>query len=108
MDSTHLVVLVTTPTIEAGQEIAHKLVTDKLAACVNILPGMTSIYTWDGEVCDDSEVLLIIKTSADLFEDLSAIVQGLHPYDVPEVIALPITTGSEKYLNWINAVTRSA
>ena len=106
MNSKHLVVLVTTPTSEVAQEIANKLVSDKLAACVNILPEIMSIYTWDGEICEDSEILLIIKTRADLFEALSAQVQTLHPYEVPEVIALPITTGSEKYLHWINASTR--
>ena len=106
MDSKHLVVLVTVPSTEVAQEIANKLVSDKLAACVNILPRMMSIYTWDGEICEDSEILLIIKTQTNLFETLSAQVQKIHPYEVPEVIALPITTGSEKYLNWITAVTR--
>lgn len=106
MDSKYLVVLVTVPTTEVGQEIATELVTEKLAACVNILPGMMSVYTWDGEVCEESEILLIIKTRTDLFEELSTIVQAMHPYDVPEIIAIPVTDGSKKYLEWISAVTQ--
>ena len=108
MNSQYRVVLVTAPTLETGQEIAHKLVADKLAACVNILPGITSIYSWEGEICTDNEILLMVKTRAALFEELSATIQALHPYDTPEVIALPITAGSEKYLQWISTVTQAA
>jgi len=106
MESKYLTVFVTAPSVEDGSQIARILVKEKLAACVNILPGITSIYTWNSEICEDSEVLLIIKTRIDLFEALSATVQKEHPYDVPEVIALPLATGASNYLDWIDKVTR--
>ena len=106
MDSKYMVVFVTAPTTKIGQQIANKLVADKLAACVNILPEIISVYTWKDEVCDDSEVLLIIKTKADLFEALSAAVQATHPYEVPEVLAISVVAGSKSYLNWISQVTQ--
>ena len=101
MNSEYQIVLVTAPDVEDGQKIARKLVSDQLAACVNLLPGMTSIYTWEGEICEESEVLLIIKTRADLFETLSLTVQAEHPYEVPEIIALPIIDGDRDYLKWL-------
>ena len=106
MDPKYIIVFVTAPTTDDGRKIAQTLVREKLAACVNILPGITSIYTWDGETCEDDEVLLIIKTRADLFETLSAAVQVVHPYDVPEVIATPLTDGAPDYLHWIDQVTQ--
>ena len=108
MDLDYLIVLVTTPNVEDGRKIAKKLIDEKLAACVNIFPGVTSIYTWKTEICEDSEVLLIIKTRAELFEALSAIVSEIHPYEVPEVIAVKVTAGSQSYLKWIDEVTRQA
>jgi len=106
MDPKYLIVFVTAPTTDDGRKIAQTLVREKLAACVNILPGIISIYTWEGETCEDHEVLLIIKTRADLFETLSATVQEIHPYDVPEVIAMPLSTGAGDYLHWIDQVTQ--
>ena len=108
MESQYLVVLVTTPTKEVGEEIAQKLVASKLAACVNLLPGITSIYDWEDQIHQDTEILLIIKTRATCFEALSETVQKIHPYDVPEIVALPITSGSKNYLDWITSVTQSA
>lgn len=108
MDSKHLIVFVTVPTVEDGGKIARILVSQKLAACVNILPGIISIYTWDEEVCEEGEVLMIIKTRVDLFNTLSTTVQNEHPYDVPEVIAVPITAGTKNYLHWIDDVTQGA
>ena len=105
-DNTPLIVFVTTPNVEDAQKIAQKLVSAKLAACANILPGITSVYTWEGETCEDSEVLLLIKTRAALFDRLSTTVQAEHPYEVPEIIAAPIKAGSDSYLNWINEVTK--
>ena len=106
MNSNHLIVFVTAPNEEEAQRIAQKLLSDQLAACVNILPGMTSVYTWKGETCEDREVLLLIKTRAALFEALSATIEDAHPYEVPEIIATPISAGSTGYLNWIDEVTQ--
>ena len=106
MNSNHLIVFVTAPNEEEAQRIAQKLLSDQLAACVNILPGMTSVYTWKGETCEDREVLLLIKTRAALFEALSATIEAEHSYEVPEIIATPISAGSTRYLNWIDAVTQ--
>jgi len=76
-------------------------VTEKLAACVNIIPGLTSIYAWEGKLEEDSELLLMIKNRAKLVEDLTAAVTSNHPYDVPEVISLPITDGHKAYMDFI-------
>lgn len=102
----YLVVLVTAPSVEVGQQIANAVLEQKLAACVNIVPGVSSIFFWQGQVQQDQEVLLMIKTRADLFETkLAPLVQQVHPYDVPEIIALPIVMGSKAYLDWINETT---
>jgi periplasmic divalent cation tolerance protein len=107
MDSQYVIVFVTAPTGDDGRAIARALIGEKLAACVNILPGIISIYTWEGEVCEDDEVLLVIKTRSEIFEALSAMVKEIHPYDVPEVIAVPLTAGAADYLNWIDQVTQA-
>lgn len=101
----YLVVLITVPSLEVGRQIAHHLVSERLAACVNILPGVTSIYTWEGELQEDQELLCLAKTCLSCFERLSAAVRQIHPYDVPEVIALPVQAGSQPYLDWIAAST---
>lgn len=100
-----LVVLVTVPREESLEPVALRLartlVTEKLAACVNRIPGVQSIYTWEGKVQDDAEEILVIKTSRTRLEDLSRRIQELHPYDVPEIIALPVDSGLPDYLNWV-------
>ncbi|KAM5575470.1 protein CutA, chloroplastic [Rosa sericea] len=101
-----IVVYVTVPNKEVGKKLAESLVREKLAACVNIVPGIQSIYQWEGEVQTDSEELLIIKTRQSLFEALTEHVKTNHPYDVPEVIALPINAGSLNYLEWIKSSTK--
>ena len=106
MEANHLVVFVTTPTKEVGEQIAKSLVEAQLAACVNLLPEITSIYTWEGEVCHEAEVMMVIKTQAKLFEALADTIQTLHPYHVPEIIAVPIIAGSANYLAWIETVTQ--
>jgi periplasmic divalent cation tolerance protein len=108
MDTDYLIVLVTVPTFEDGRKIAQELVGQKLAACVNILPGITSIYSWEGEVCEDAELQLVIKTRGALFSAISDFVKEAHPYDVPEVIAMPISGGSTAYLDWVDAVTQNS
>jgi periplasmic divalent cation tolerance protein len=102
----HLVVFITTPSVEIGQKIADALVDQGLAACVNILSPVNSIYLWQGKKQSEEETLLIVKTTQDLFSGkLVPLVQAMHPYDVPEIIALPIVLGSENYLNWIDEST---
>jgi periplasmic divalent cation tolerance protein len=97
------VLLITAPDAGVGVSLARALVEEGLAACVNVVPGVRSIYRWEGAVQDDSEVLLIAKTREALLPALTARVEALHPYDVPEVIALPIAGGSPAYLAWLRA-----
>jgi periplasmic divalent cation tolerance protein len=96
-----VVVLVTTPTAEKAAEIARTLVEEKLAACGNVIPSVRSIYRWEGKVCDDAEALLVLKAPKKRLQERSDRVARLHPYELPEVIALPIEGGSEKYIDWI-------
>lgn len=108
MASEHQVVLCTVPDATVGQRIADALVMEQLAACVNLLPGLTSCYVWRGEAHNDPECLLIIKTRRALFARLRDRITELHPYEVPEVIALDVTAGSAAYLAWINENTRES
>ena len=101
-DHDYLLVSLTTSSLEEAEKIAEALVQERLAACVNIVPAITSIYRWRGEVHRDNEVLLIAKSRPELFDSLAARVKELHSYEVPEIIALPIVAGSEAYLNWID------
>jgi periplasmic divalent cation tolerance protein len=96
-----IVVLVTAPPGEMARTIARRLVDARLAACVNIVPSIESIYRWEGQRCEETEWLLVIKTRKPLFERLAAEVKALHNYTVPEIIALPIVTGSVEYLRWV-------
>lgn len=95
-------VLTTCPDEKIAREIAEQLVKEKLAACVNILPNITSIYHWQNELHYDTEVQLLIKTNGEKFTLLNTRINELHPYDVVEVIALNIQQGDNHYLNWIN------
>lgn len=99
------VLFVTTPTKEVSMKIASALVEEKLAACVNILPDATSVYVWEGKVETDEEQLLVIKTTQAKYAALEARVKALHPYDVPEIIALPIEAGLPEYLSWLKEET---
>jgi periplasmic divalent cation tolerance protein len=101
-----IVVLVTTPDAERAAEIARAVVEERLAACGNVVAGLRSIYRWEGEVHDEGEALLVLKTTRARFEELRERVLALHPYEVPEVIALPIVAGSAPYLGWIADQTR--
>lgn len=94
-------VLTTCPDEQVAKVIAEHLVNEKLAACVNILPKITSIYHWQNELQYDNEVQLLIKTTSNKFTQLNARINDLHPYDVVEVIALNIQQGDNHYLNWI-------
>ena len=95
------VVLVTCPHAEAAATLARTLVEERLAACGNVLPGLRSIYRWEGEVLDEPEVLLLLKTTAARFEALHERVLALHPYQVPEVISLAVEAGHAPYLEWV-------
>ena len=101
MEPTLLVVFVTAPE-DAAEGLARSLVDDRLAACVNVVRGVTSFYRWEGEVQRDVEVLLLVKTTAEGFGRLAEAVRERHPYDLPEVIALPISDGSPEYLRWLS------
>jgi periplasmic divalent cation tolerance protein len=94
-------VLTTCPDETVAKNIAQHLVTEKLAACVNIVPNITSVYSWQGELHCDSEVQLLIKTNETKFLMLNDRINELHPYDVVEIIALNIQQGDKHYLNWI-------
>jgi periplasmic divalent cation tolerance protein len=101
MEKTCLV-LVTVPTQETAAQIGMALVEEHLAACVNILPGIRSIYWWDGQINDEPEVMLVIKTRLDLVDNqIIPRVRAVHPYTEPEIIAFPIEKGSSSYLEWI-------
>ncbi|GMH00237.1 hypothetical protein Nepgr_002076 [Nepenthes gracilis] len=101
-----IVVYVTVPNKEAGKKLAESIVKERLAACVNRVPGIESVYEWKGEIQTDSEELLIIKTRESLLGALTEHVIANHEYETPEVIALPITGGSIPYLEWIKDSTR--
>ncbi len=102
MKKEFLIVFCTVPDQKTAGEISTALVEEKLAACCNIVPGLTSIYFWKNQVHKDSELLLIIKTTAAAFKKLSRRIEELHPYEVPEIIALTIITGNQSYLSWVD------
>lgn len=96
----------TVPDATTGKRIADELVKRRLAACVNRIPGLVSTYEWQGEICEDGEDLLLIKTRRDCLDDLERVLGELHPYELPELIAVPIEGGSAGYLDWINRNTQ--
>ncbi|ACI20978.1 MULTISPECIES: divalent-cation tolerance protein CutA [Thermodesulfovibrio] len=102
----YIVVLITAPNEDEAVKISKILVEEKLAACVNILKDIRSIYFWQGKIEDEQEVLMIVKTKSELFEELEKKVKSLHSYTVPEIIGIKIKKGSESYLNWISEVTK--
>jgi periplasmic divalent cation tolerance protein len=97
-----ILIVSTADTMDLAQKIAHAIVREGEAACVNILPGIRSVYHWEEKLCDDSEILLLIKTTGENFEQIRKRIRELHSYDVPEVIAVPITAGDPDYLNWLH------
>jgi periplasmic divalent cation tolerance protein len=100
-----ILVLTTLPTADVAAEVAKALVGEKLAACANILPALRSIYRWEGKVQDENEVLVLLKTRRGQYERLKARILALHPYDVPEVLAVPVEQGHGAYLDWIASET---
>jgi periplasmic divalent cation tolerance protein len=101
-----IIVLVTCGSEEEALKIANALVESRLAACVNLVAPIRSIYRWEERIWDEKEWLLIIKTQKDRFEDLEKKVKSLHSYSVPEIVSLPIVEGSSSYLNWISENTK--
>jgi periplasmic divalent cation tolerance protein len=101
-----IVVLVTCGSEEEALKIANTLVEDRLAACVNLVSPIRSIYRWEGKIWDEKEWLLVIKTQKQTFEEVEKKVKSLHSYSVPEIISLPILEGSLSYLNWIKENTK--
>ncbi len=99
------VVLVTTPDQESASTLTHTLLEEGRVACGNILPGLTSVYRWQGEIQQDSECLLVLKTHVEMVDELARRIAELHPYDVPEVLALPVLGGFSPYLEWVAAET---
>lgn len=99
------VIFSTFPNADKAAEIARMLVDERLAACVNLVPGARSIYRWQGQLCDEVETLAIVKTTTERVDELTARLVSLHPYEVPEVIAVPISAGYAPYLAWIAAET---
>jgi len=97
------VVLTTLPSAEAAETLGASLVEERLAACTSVVPGVTSIYRWEGELRRDAEALLVIKTTADGVAALTGRLVELHPYDVPEVLALPVGEGHAPYLDWVRS-----
>ena len=97
------VVLMTAPDLDVARELGRRLVEERLAACANIVPGLISIFHWDGEVQNQSEVLLVLKTTESAVGALVERAASLHPYDVPEVLALPVVEGYGPYLDWVRS-----
>ncbi len=102
MDTDYCVVFITTDGAEQGQQLADALVAKRVAACVNVLPQVKSLFWWQGKVDRADEAMLVVKTKRSLLEGLKQVVEQIHSYDVPEIIALPIIWGSESYLEWLN------
>lgn len=96
-----IVVFVTVGSSAEGRAIAHALVEEGLAACVNCIPGIRSIYRWEGKIEESEEELLLIKTRAEIFSGLEKRIRELHSYSVPEIIAVPLVNGSDAYLSWL-------
>ncbi len=103
MPNDFLLVLCSFSDIAEAKSCAKELVKQNLAGCVNLITGVTSFYQWEGEFKEDTECLLVIKTTYVYYENVESFLKAHHSYDTPEIIAVPITQGSEEYLNWLNS-----
>ncbi|NJM12108.1 MAG: divalent-cation tolerance protein CutA [Synechococcaceae cyanobacterium SM1_2_3] len=101
MNTSPLLILCTCPDPATAERIAQTVVSERLAACVNIVPGLTSIYRWQGQIEHQSELLLLIKTREAIYPLLETRIRELHPYETPEIISLSILAGSAPYLDWL-------
>ena len=101
-----LLVFTTLPSADKAAELAKALVDERLAACANLLPAIRSIYRWQGKLQDENEVLVLLKTRAEHLERLKLRILELHPYEVPEVLAVPVEAGYQPYLDWLAGETK--
>jgi len=106
MDTKYSIMMITTPNKESAKELSKILLLKKLVACVNIIGPINSLYTWEDSIQEDSEFLLICKTKDKIFQShiVDEVIRN-HPYDIPEIICLPVNDGNQTYLNWIDQVT---
>jgi periplasmic divalent cation tolerance protein len=102
-----LVILVTTANQEEAIRIGKEMVNTKLAACANIIPGIQSIYRWEGKVVQEQEVLLILKSIKPRYRALEKVIKAMHTYEIPEIIALPVEVGLDRYIGWVSRETHS-
>jgi periplasmic divalent cation tolerance protein len=100
-----LLVITTLPNADAAAELAKNVVGERLAACANLIPALRSIYKWQGKLQDENEVLVLFKTRQEHYENLQSRILELHPYEVPEVLAIPVEQGYAAYLDWLAAET---
>ena len=103
----HHMIFVTVSDIAVARKLATGILRNRLAACVNLVPGVESHYWWEGELCQEAEVLMVLKTTGEKLAALEAFVLAEHPYDTPEFVALKIEAGSARYLDWLTACVRS-
>jgi periplasmic divalent cation tolerance protein len=98
----YVIIFVTAPSEKIASQIGKMIISKKLAACVNIIPEIRSLYRWKNKICNDKEFLIIIKSSAKRFNELAVKIQKMHPYEIPEIISIPITKGSNSYMKWLS------
>ena len=103
MSTAYTIVLCSCSDSVTATSIAEYLVANKLAACVNVLPNVLSIYTWQGNIEQANEQLLVIKTKVDSYNDIQHAILEIHPYELPEIIAVPVEAGFQPYLDWVSA-----
>ena len=101
-----VLVLTTLPNADAASELAKTVVNEKLAACANLFPAVRSVYRWQAKLQDENEVLVLLKTRAEHLERLKLRILELHPYEVPEVLAVPVESGYQPYLEWLAGETK--
>ncbi len=101
----HLVVLTTVASVAEARSLVNRLVTDQLVACGTILDGAQSIYRWKGKIEETTEVMVVLKTTRARWEALGSAIREVHPYEVPELLALPVASGHQEYLDWVEAAT---
>jgi periplasmic divalent cation tolerance protein len=106
-ESKYIVIFSTARNAEEASRIAKKLVSDRLVACVNIIPGIQSIYRWNDEVQNEQEVLMVMKTEKSKYQDVESAIKSLHSYEVPEIISLSLENGFEGYLEWMENTLKS-